>query len=165
MTTEGQSGLPRADVLRDAIDMYLSRAYPDGADERISRKFTVPDDCGLAVWLIQTVGEPEPDDADIDGARSIALRIGNAFYPNMKMRLTRPPGSDVFLLMVDSHDVMLTAPEGSPDHQALEELKAANAAIAGDISGAWDAAGLPTERGYLRDKISQARKRDDKGGL
>ena len=163
MTTEGQSGLPRAEVLRDAVDIYVSRAYPDGADERISQKFTVPDDCDLAVWLIEAVGEPEPADADIDSVRSIALRLGNAFYPNMKLRLTRPPGNDIFLLMVDSHDVMLAALPGSPDHEALEELKASNAAIASDITHTWDAAGLPTEHNYLRDKIRQARKRGDRG--
>ncbi len=165
MTTEGHTGLPRAEALQDAVDIYVSRAYPDGADERISRKFTVPDDCDLAEWLIEAVGEPEPVDADIDSVRSIALRLGNAFYPNMKLRLTRPPGNDVFLLMVDSHDVMLAAPPGSPDYEALEELKSANAAIVGDITGAWDAAGLPTERNYLRDKIRQARKRGGKGEI
>jgi len=163
MTTEGQTGLPRAEALQDALDIYLSRAYPDGVDERISQKFTVPGDCDLAVWLIEAVGEPEPVDAGIDSVRSIALRLGNAFYPNMKLRLTRPPGNDVFVLMVDSHDVMLAAPPGSPDHEALEELKAANAAIAGDITRAWDAADLPTERNYLRDKIRQARMRGDQG--
>ena len=163
MTAETQTGLPRAEALRDAIDMYLSRAYPDGADEQISRRFTVPDDCDLAGWLIEAVGEPEPADADIDSVRSIALRLGNAFYPNMKLRLTRPPGNDIFLLMVDSHDVMLAAPPGSPDYEALEELKASNAAIVGDITHTWDAAGLPTERNYLRDKIRQARKRGGRG--
>ena len=163
MTTESQTGLPRADALKEAISIYVSRAYPDGADERTSQKFTVPDDCDLAGWLIEDVGEPEPADADIDSLRSIALRMGNAFYPNMKLRLTRPPGSDIFLLMVDSHDVMLAAPPGSPDHEPLEALKAANAAIARDITGAWDAAGLPTERNYLRDKIRQARKRGEQG--
>jgi len=161
MTTERQTPLPGTEALKDAIDIYLSRPYPAGTDERISQKFTVPDDCDLAVWLIEAVGEPEPADADIDSLRSIALRLGNEFYPNMKLRLTRPPGDDIFLLMVDSHDVMLTAPPGSPDQEALEELKAANATIAGDITGAWDAAGLPTERNYLRDKIRQARKRGD----
>jgi len=163
MTIEGQTGLPHADALKDAIDIYVSRAYPDGADERISQKFAIPDDCDLAGWLIEAVGEPEPADADIDSVRSIALRLGNAFYPNMKMRLTRPPGNDVFLLMVDSHDVMLAAPPGSPDYEALEELKAANAAIVSDVTHAWDAAGLPTERNYLRDKIRQARKCGDRG--
>ena len=157
MTTEDQTGLLGADALQDAIDMYFSRAYPDGVGEQISRKFTIPEDGDLAGWLIEAVGEPEPADADIDSLRSVALRLGNAFYLNMKLRLTRPPGNNVFLLMVDSHDVMLAAPPGSSDHQALEELKAANAAIVGDVTAAWDAAGLPTERNYLRDKIRQAR--------
>jgi hypothetical protein len=157
MTTEEQSGLPLPAVLGDAIDMFLARAYPDGVGEQVSAKFTVPDDGELARWLIETVGEPEPADGDIDSVRSIALRLGNAFYPNMKLRLTRPPGNELFLLMVDSHDVMLAAPVGSSDHQALEELKTANAAIAADVTSAWDAAGLPTERNYLRDKIRQAR--------
>ncbi|MDP6542681.1 MAG: hypothetical protein QGH60_01740 [Phycisphaerae bacterium] len=165
MVTEDQTPLPRAEAVREAVDIYVSRAYPDGADERISEKFTVPDDCDLAEWLIETVGEPEPADADIGTVRSIALRLGNAFYPNMKLRLTRPPGNDAFVLMVDSHDVMLIAPPGSPDYQALEELKGANAAIAGDITGAWDAAGLPTERNYLRDKIRQARERGEQGDI
>ena len=159
MTTENQTGLPHRDALKKAISIYVSRAYPDGADERTSQKFTVPDDCDLAGWLIETVGEPEPADADIGSLRSIALRLGNAFYPNMKLRLTRPPGNDIFLLMVDSHDVMLAAPPGSPDYEPLESLKAANAAIVSDVTHAWDAAGLPTERNYLRDKIRQARNR------
>ncbi len=159
MTTTDPNGLPGAKVLADAIDMYLARAYPDGGCERITEKFTVPDDAALAGWLIESVGEPEPSGADIASVRSIALRLGNAFYPNMKLRLTRPPGNNPFVLMVDSHDVMLAAPSGSPDYQALEELKSANAALVGDITSAWDAAGLPTERNYLRDKIRQARNR------
>ncbi|MCP4375032.1 MAG: hypothetical protein GY794_02455 [bacterium] len=159
MTDKDQSGLPRSEVLRDAIDMYLARAYPDGVSEQISRKFTVPDDCDLGLWLLETAGEAEPPGSDIDSVRTIALRLGNAFYPNMKLNMVRPPGSKEFLLMVDSHDVMLKAPEGSPDYQALEELKTANAAIVADVTSAWDAAAMPTERNYLRDKIRQARER------
>ena len=161
MTTEDQYGLPPAAALGDAIDIYLARAYPDGAGGEVCGKFTVPDDGELARWLIETVGEPEPADADIAAVRSIALRLGNAFYPNMKLRLTRPPGNELFLLMVDSHDVMLTARPGSPDHQALEELKTVNAALVADITAAWDLAALPTERNYLRDKIRQARDRSE----
>jgi hypothetical protein len=157
MTTEYQNGLPRAETLRDAIDVFFAHAYPDGVGEQISLRFTAPDDGELARWLIDDVGEPEPASADIASVKSIALRLGNAFYPNMKLRLTRPPGSNVFLLMVDSHDVMLAAQPGSPDYQALEELKSANAALVADITTAWDRCALPTERNYLRDKIRQAR--------
>ena len=161
MTTEDQTGLPRAEILQDAIDIYFARAYPDGPGEQVSQKFTVPDDGDLARWLIDDAGEPEPPAADICGVRSIALRLGNAFYPNMKLRLIRPPGNNVFLLMVDSHDVMLVAPKGSPDYQALEELKNANAALVAEVTTAWDRGALPTERNYLRDKIRQAKDRAD----
>ena len=161
MSPENQTGLPAAEVLKTAIDMYLARAYPDGPGEHIVAKFEVPQDGELAPWLLENAGEPEPAGADIDNVRSIALRLGNAFYPNMKLRMTRPPGGEAFLLMVDSHDVMLSAPAGSPDSQALEELKTANAAVVADVTTAWDAAGLPTERNYLRDKIRQARKRNE----
>jgi len=159
MTAERQNGLPAAQTLRGAVDMYLSKAYPDGAPQRVLEKFTVPDDSDLAKWLMETAGEPEPGGLDIDSVRSVALRLGNAFYPNMKIRLTRPPGNRQFVLMVDSHDVMLSAPEGSADHQALEELKSANSAIASEVTHAWDAAGLPTERNYLRSRILKARGR------
>jgi hypothetical protein len=165
MTDKDHSGLPGSEVLREAIDIYLSRAYPDGVGEQISRKFTVPDDCDMGIWLLEIAGEPEPPGSDIDSVGTIALRLGNAFYPNMKLSMVRPPGSNTFLLMVDSHDVMLTAPAGSPDHQALEELKTANAAIATDITRAWDTAAMPTERNYLRDKIRQARDRGAQGNV
>jgi len=159
MTSEDKTGLPRAEALRDALDAYFATAYPGGVSEQISEKFTVPDDTDLARWLLEDVGEPDPLQAGIDDVQSIALRLGNAFYPNMKLRLTRPPGNKVFLMMVDSHDVMLAAPPGSPDHQALEELKTANAEIVAEVTSAWDAAGLMTERNYLRDKIRQMRER------
>jgi hypothetical protein len=161
MTSQNQTGLPNAKALAQAIEMYLARAYPNGPAAGIAEKFSVPDDAELADWLMESVGEPEPAGADITSVRSIALRLGNAFYPNMKLRLTRPPGNNPFLLMADSHDVMLVVPESSPDYAAVEELKSANAALVSDITNAWDSAGLPTERNYLRDKIRQARKRGD----
>jgi|GEM_PF-977069 len=161
MSINKPSGLPGAEILADAIEIYLACAYPAGPSERITDQFAVPDDSALVEWLMESVGEPEPIGADIASVRSIALRLGNEFYPNMKLRLARPPGNNPFVIMVDSHDVMLTAPPGSPDHKALEELKAANAEIARDVTAAWDAAGLPTERNYLRDKIRQARERND----
>ena len=48
------------------------------------------------------------------------------------------------------------AVRGSPDRLALEELKHHNSAVAATILSAWDAAGLLTERNYLRRRIRQA---------
>ena len=160
MTTEEQSGLPLPAVLGDAVDIFLARAYPDGAGEQVSAKFTVPDDGELVRWLIETVGEPEPADADIDSVRSTALRLGNAQYPHMKLRLSRVPRHDVYLFTVDSHDAILQALPGSPDHEAVEALKRHNATLASDIIAAMDAANLPTERNFLREKIRHAKRQN-----
>jgi len=158
MSAEPPTGLPSRQDIHKALNIYLDRAYGGDVPEDIARKFAIPDDCEPIRWLLEDVGEPAPADADVDTVRSVALRLGNAEYPNMKMRFTRPPGDRTFLLIVDSHDIMLKAPEGTPDHEALEELKSANAAIARDVTSAWDAAGLPTERNYLREKIRRARR-------
>jgi len=158
MSAESPTGLPSRQDIRKALKIYLDRAYGGDVPEQIVRKALVPDDREPIGWLLEDVGEPVPGGADVDTVRSIALRLGNAGYPNMKLRFTRPPGDGRFLLIVDSHDVMLKAPQGTPDHEALEALKSANAAIARDVTAAWDAAGLPTERNYLREKIRQARR-------
>jgi hypothetical protein len=96
-------------------------------------------------------------DAPVDGVRSFSLRLGNANYPHMKLRLSRPPKDNVFLFSVDAHDAFLHAPPGSADYGALEELKRRNSQMAAAITALWDENGLPTERNYLRLKIDQAR--------
>lgn len=148
--------LPSASDLRQAIDVYLDRTY-GGAAPPSAERFRPPGDFEPAEWLMGDAIEREPPDAAIDQVRWFALRIGNAQYPHMKLRLTRVPTDGVFVLNVDSHDAFLSAPPGSPDSAALEELKRHNATLAAAVISAWDAAGLLTERDFLRQKIRQAR--------
>ena len=61
------------------------------------------------------------------------------------------------VLSVDCHDAFLWAKPGSADHEQLEQIKRYNAAVAAAVAADWDAAGLPTERNYLRRKIRQAK--------
>ena len=102
--------------------------------------------------------ERDPPDAPLEGVRSFALRLGNEKYPHMKLRLSRPPRENVFLFSVDCHDTFLSAPVGSPDYDVLEGLKRHNAIVAEAIRLAWEQSRLPTERVYLRRKITQAKK-------
>ena len=60
-------------------------------------------------------------------------------------------------------DEFLHAPVGSPDRDALEELKRHNTAVARTIGAAWDSAGLPTEKNFLRRKIKQVRREKASG--
>jgi hypothetical protein len=101
--------------------------------------------------------ERDPPDAPLEGVRSFALRLGNDKYPHMKLRLSRPPHEKAYLFTVDCHDTFLSAPAGSADYEALEGLKRHNAFVAEAIRLAWESSHLPTERIYLRKRITKAR--------
>ena len=152
--------LPSAEQIRRAIELYLARSY-GSAVPPAAQRLIPPDGFEPGVWLMGDPVERDPADAPIEAVRSFALRLGNAQYPNMKLRISRPPKDNVFLFSVDSHDAFLHAPLGSADFEALEALKQHNSRLADAIGRDWDAAGLPTEKGYLREKIRQARDEPD----
>ena len=149
------------DRLQLAVETYLETVYGDDPPAR-------------AVELLPALGqtpaeylggeriERSPVDAQVEQARSFALRLGNRQYPNMKLRISRPPHDPVYLFHVDCHDEILQAPPGSADHEPLEELKRYNASLARKVHEAWHRHGLPTQETYLRWKIGAAR--DQKGG-
>jgi hypothetical protein len=112
--------------------------------------------CLVGSWQAAPV-ERDPADAPLEQVRSFVLRLGNQIYPHRKLRISRPPRSDGFVFSVDSHDAFLHAQPGTSDHEMLEQLKKHNAALTETITAAWEAHSLPTERGYLRQKLHQVR--------
>lgn len=156
--------LPPPAQIDRAVELYLDRAY-GGRTPTAAERFRRPKGLDPAAWLMSGAAERDPPEAPLGDVRSFALRIGNARYPHMKLRLSRPPNETAFVFSVDCHDAFLRAPPGSADHEALEDLKRHNAAVAAAVLSAWDAAGLLTERNYLRRRIQQARDADPGAGL
>jgi len=157
--TSRSDAIPSADQIRQAVELYLARAYEGGPIPQAAERRLPPAQFDPAEWLMGEAAERDPADAPIGAVRSFVLRLGNTQYPHMKLRISRPPRDPVFLFSVDSHDAFLKAAPDSPDFEALEALKQHNASLVAAIAGDWDAAGLPTERNYLRQKIQQARQR------
>jgi len=157
------SGLPSAENIRRAVELYLEHAFPVGAGAA-AQKFIPPQGFDPSDWLMSGIIEREPADERFEEVHSFALRIGNMVYPHMKLRLTRPPNEQRYILLVDTHDAFLHADAGSSDAAGLEQLKEHNATVAAAINAAWDRAGLPTEHNYLRWKIAQARAGRDRQG-
>jgi hypothetical protein len=152
--------LPTRQQLHQAIETYLQQAYGGGEPPpQVLDRLPGPDQ-DLADWFASDAVERDPADADPDTVRSVAVRLGNAVYPHMKLRMSRPPNDALFLFSVDSHDAVLQAQPGTPDQAMLEELKQHNADLGSRITARWEALGLPTERNYLRHKIEQTRRRD-----
>ncbi len=158
-SSERTANLPDEQCLRGAIELYLERAYevvPDAVRER----FLPSPSLDPAKYLMEDFVERTPAEAGLEEVRVFALRLGNAQYPNMKLRIARPPNDAIYLFSVDCHDGMLQVPETSPDFEPLEQLKKYNASLAGDIDAAWEESGLVTEKVYLRHRIRQARVMD-----
>ncbi len=153
--------LPTAAQIHRAIALYLAEAYGDQWPPAVE-ELLPGDQFDPAVYLMGDATERTPRESRLSDVRSFSLRLGNAAYKHMKLRISRPPRQQAYLFVVDSHDEFLQAPVGSADYEALEELKRHNMAVALAISTAWGAAGLPTEKNYLRTKIRQAKQA--KGG-
>ena len=163
--------LPDAEQLRRAVEIYLAHAYPAGPPQRVL-PLVPPPGADPAEWLMSDAVEREteaaaggggpaaggPDASDPAAVRSFVLRLGNAEYMHMKLRLSRPPRDGLFLFMVDCHDKFVVVPPDSPEYEAVEQLKRYNAELAAAIAGDWDRAGLPTEHNYLRARIAQTRR-------
>ena len=155
-----QSALPDARDISRAIEIYLDVACP-GQTPAAALSARPSADGDLPAWLMSDSLERDPPDAPLEGVRSFALRLGNAFYPHMKLRLSRPPQENAYLFAVDSHDTFLQAVHGSGEEEALEEMKRRNARIAERIMLLWERAGLETDRTYLRRKIRETRARGE----
>jgi len=149
-------GLPTWQQLQLAISIYLKHSYGPNVPPNLSC-FTPVEEHDPAGWLMSSVTERDPADAPLEQVRSFALRMGNCYYPHMKLRLSRPPNEGFFLFTVDTHDAFLHCPLDSPDYEALEQVKRHNAKIAATVTAELDAEGLPTERNYMRRKISDAK--------
>lgn len=150
--------LPTASTLRLAIEQYLKQAYGATPPAGVVERFVPPPDADPAEWLMREDIERQPADVPLHRVRSFALHVGNRRYPHMKIRLTRPPRKPVYVLSVDAHDAFLHTPPGSPDAEALEQLKRFNAQLAREILAVWDAADMLTEHAYMREQIQAARR-------
>ena len=153
------SALPDARQITEAIRIYLEAAYGNQIPHPIL-KFIPPAEFSPPKWLMSDFIEHDLEQVPPGSkVRSFALRMGNSIYPHMKLRITIPPNACKYLFQVDSHDQVLTAPSGSADIEALEELKHYNSSLVEQISASMDSAGLPTERGHLREGIARARRK------
>ncbi|MCJ7543318.1 MAG: hypothetical protein MUP47_01930 [Phycisphaerae bacterium] len=149
--------MPSGRSIRRAVQLYLRYAYSSSPPAEVADRIP-PADFDPPQWLMGPHVERDPPNAPLERVRSFVLRLGNENYPHMKLRLSRPPRDRSFLFSVDCHDTFLSAPAGSSDYDVLEGLKRHNAIVAEAIRLAWEQSRLPTERVFLRRKITQAKK-------
>ena len=140
----------RIDILRQALEIYLTQAYPGGSPpEVVKRRLEWPSDVDPTTLLTRAPFERVGKAAG-GGSPIYALRLGNLRYPHMKLQVQPWPNDAGFMLSVNTHDQVLAIDPASSDAQAFRDLQAENQKLKEAIETAWDHAGLPTFLSYLR---------------
>jgi hypothetical protein len=143
----------RLDLLRQAVDVYLSLAYPTGQwPEVVSRRLAWPEGETAATLLSRPPFE-RADRSESGKMPIYALRLGNARYPHMKLQIQPWPNTAGFLLSVNTHDQVLALDPNAADMPAFRAIQAENQRLKEAIEHEWDMAGLPTFLRYLREYI------------
>jgi CheY-like chemotaxis protein len=130
-------------LLRRAASTYLALAYAGGEPPAAVRARGQLDGEDLAALLAEDRFEKARSAEAPERVDGYRLRLGNAWYPHMKLGLVRCGASEEFVLVADTHDRHIAA---APDLQGNEEyaqLLARNNALKAQIEARWREEGLP----------------------
>lgn len=146
--------LPQPALVFQAIDLYLAHAYgqsatPPGAVRvRLDQLRNTPPDS------LFTCPAFERDPKNPRHAR-LCLRLGNRFYPHMKLSIDPRPDGRGYLFRADTHDRHICPPAGSKEADLFRRLMEQNQSLSQSIESAWSAAGLPTFKSYLKGDLAR----------
>jgi hypothetical protein len=142
-----------ADMLRQALALYLREAFPDGVPEEKRPMIRLPLEGTLPEILAASAFEPVSMAEDDTSRPDIwKLPIGSVTSDRMKFCLKRVSLSEEFLFNVDIHDLYLGGDREETerertDREASERLKQR-------VEESWAAAGLPTFVKYMEDYLN-----------
>jgi hypothetical protein len=142
--------LPTPDALLSAIEIYLARAYPGQIPAAVRNRVQQIRDAGPD-W--QT--SPAIERKTIDGSLHLAIRLGNPFYPHMKLAIDTRPTDDSFVFRVDTHDSHISPSPQSGEYEAFAALVRRNQQLASTIETQWESAALPTLKGCLKQELAR----------
>ncbi|HWE04290.1 MAG TPA: hypothetical protein VG326_17930 [Tepidisphaeraceae bacterium] len=134
-----------------AIDLYLSLAYggepPLAVRARLDAMRASSEDEFYRIAAFERMPAEHP--------AKYSLRLGNRYYPHMKLVIECAPDGTHVLFRADTHDRHVQPKPNSPEAAAFSELSRNNQELAQQIESAWDEQGLPTFKRYLRDDLAR----------
>ncbi len=85
----------------------------------------------------------------------LSLRLGNHFYPHMKLLIEPTPDGSGYMFRADTHDKHIRPSPGSKEYAGFCELMDHNRKLSEAIESAWEKAGLLTFKKYLRQDLAR----------
>lgn len=143
---------PAAPAVLQAVDAYLRVAYggllpPSAVRDRVATLRAAPAE---AIYESPVL---EPD--DLRPPTRYSLRLGNPFYPHMKLMIERSPDGRAGLFRADTHDRHIRPAPTSREHAAFTQLMLANQKAAEEVEAEWARLGLATFKEYLRQDLAR----------
>ena len=144
---------PSIELAWRAIDSYIAAAYMNGSappavQARIARLRTNLD---WGSFYASDVLERDPADAP----KRWRLRLGNRFYPHMKLVIEPRPDGTGYLYRADTHDQHVCPKPDSREYAMFCQLMEQNRTIATAIEHAWTDRGVPTFKSYLQEDLAR----------
>ena len=142
--------LPPAEQVNQAIDIYLSHAYQAQPPLATRSMLNL-----LKTWGGEFYSAPAFARTGEPACPRLTVRLGNSFYPHMKLALEPAPSGDTYLFKADSHDKHLCPAQNDPDYGAFMQLREKNQQIVDKIEHAWGEAGVPTFKTFLQADLAR----------
>ena len=145
--------LPHPKQVWFAIDLYMRYAYqqtnaPAGVQKRLETLRATGEN---GDFFASDVFERDSN------RKKYGLRLGNQFYPHMKLSIDERPDQEGFLFRADTHDRHIRPSPASKDYAEFTELMEKNQKLAQNIEAAWEDGGLPTFKTYLKQDLQRRR--------
>ncbi|HEV8291332.1 MAG TPA: hypothetical protein VGP94_05395 [Tepidisphaeraceae bacterium] len=154
------SELPHPKQVWEAIETYLRCAYdgakpPAAVQNRLESLRAAGEDGGFfASGVFERDSSPVP--------KKYSLRLGNRFYPHMKLSIDQRPDQGGFLFRADTHDRHICPAPASKEYSGFCELMEKNQKVAQSIEAAWGEGGLPTFKTFLKQDLARRQQSDPK---
>jgi hypothetical protein len=143
--------LPHPKQVWNAIEAYLRCAYestspPPAVQKRLETLRAAGENGGFFAS-----GVFERDSS----SKKYSLRLGNRFYPHMKLSIDERPDQRGFFFRADTHDRHICPQPASKEFAAFRELMEKNQEVAQSIESAWQDGGLPTFKTFLKQDLAR----------
>jgi hypothetical protein len=144
---------PDPSVVWRAIEAYIKVAYGGPPPSAVRSRLETLRALEAASFYDSPVFEKKGEGNA--GAGSILLRLGNKFYPHMKLAIERRPDRHGCLFRADTHDAHCCPVTTSREYQAFRQLMELNQTVAQAIESEWEREGVPTFKTFLKEDLAR----------
>jgi hypothetical protein len=144
---------PEPAVVWRAIEAYIEVAFEGAPPSAVRSRLETLRALDEKAFYESAVFEKRGEGA---GAR-VLLRLGNHFYPHMKLAIERRPDKQGCLFRADTHDAHCCPVSTSREYTAFRQLMEMNRNVAQAIEANWEKNGLPTFKQFLKEDLIRRR--------